>query len=221
MTDVVAALADLRTSLAWPGPDAADDLTGAVLGRLGPRRRRRPRWTLVAVAGVAAVGAGVPVAAHYLSMGGVRIELTGEVPSSIGGELDLGSPTALREDAPRPPALGDPAAAFEGAPRRGYTEVWPGPVLVMSFPGTVTTDLIEKRVFGAGRVETTNVDGADAFWVEGYHGFLYLDADGAFREETLRLAGSALIWTRDGITYRIEGASLTRAEAVELAESMF
>ena len=37
------------------------------------------------------------------------------------------------------------------------------------------------------------------------------------REETARLAGSTLIWEKDGITYRVEGAH--RTQAIEIAES--
>ena len=220
MTDVAAALADLRGAIAWPDDDA--DLTGRAVARIAeaPSPRRRSRWAWFAVAGVVAVGAGVPAAAHLLSVGGVRIALTGEVPADIGTELDLGRPTALRPDEVRPPALGAPAAAFEGAPPGAYTEVWPGPVLVTRFPGLVGEDVIEKRVFGSGIVERASVDGDPAWWIAEHHGFLYLE-DGAHREDTLRLAGPALVWTRDGVTYRIEGADLALDDALALAESMF
>lgn len=218
MTDVLAALADLRTSLVWPEEDA--DLTGRALAGLEPRRRR-PRWPYVAAAAaVAAVGAGVPVAAHLFGVEGVRIVLTGEVPDDIGDELQLGRPTALREDEVRPPALGAPAAAFEGRPAGAYTEVWPGPVIVTRFPGTVEEQLIEKRVFSGGTVERTSVDGDLAYWIRAPHGFLYLDERGRAQEDTLRLSGSALIWSRDGVTYRLE-SERDLADAIALAESMF
>jgi hypothetical protein len=216
VTDVVAALADLRDSLAWPADHA--DITSRAVASLAPRRR--PRWPYAAAAAVVAIGVGVPVAAHVLSIGGVRITLTGEVPSDIGGELLLGRPAALREDAPRPPSLGDPAAAFEGRPAGGYTEVWPGPVLVTQFPGSLDEDLIEKRVFDGGAIERVLVDGDEAYWISGPHGFLYLDDAGHPQEDTIRLSGSALVWTRDGITYRLE-SDRSLAESIALAESMF
>ena len=218
MTDVLAALADLRASLAWPDDDV--DITARALADLGPRRGR-PRWPYVAAAAaVAAIGAGVPVAAHLLGVEGVRIVLTGEVPDDIGEELQLGRPTELREDEVRPPALGAPAAAFEGRPAGAYTEVWPGPVIVTRFPGSVEDQLIEKRVFAGGTVERTSVDGDAAYWISAPHGFLYLDERGQAQEDTLRLSGRALVWSRDGITYRLESAR-DLAEAVALAESMF
>lgn len=217
MTDVVDALADLRDALAWPD-DEADLTSRALAGIVG--RRRRSRWPYVAAAAVVAVGVGVPVAAELLEIGGVRIELTGEVPDDIGRELLLGRPTQLRVDAARPPSLGPPAAAFEGRPEGGYTEVWPGPILLTQFPGSVDDQVIEKRAFGGSTVTRTTVLGEPAYWVSGPHGFLYLDQDGNVQEDTLRLSGNALIWTRDGITYRLESDRDLR-ESIVLAESMF
>ena len=217
MTDVVAALDDLRAGLAWPEDDV--DLTARALVDLD-RRRRPARWPYIAAAAVVAIGVGVPAAAHLLGVGGVRIVLTGEVPDDIGGQLQLGRPTALREDEVRPPSLGAPAAAFEGAPLGAYTEVWPGPVIVTRFPGSVEQQLIEKRVFDSGTLARTTVDGDAAYWISGPHGFLYLDERGAPQEDTIRLSGSALVWERDGITYRLE-SDRDLAESVALAESMF
>ena len=218
MPDVVAALGELSRSLAWP--DESADVSARAFASIGPRPTVVRRWPMVAAAAVVAIGVGVPVAAHQLGLSGVRITLTGEVPADIGGELLLGQPTELREDAPRPPSLGNPVAAFEGRPDGGYTEVWPGPVIFTSFPGTLDDDLIEKLVFGGGTVEATTVDGDPAYWLSAYHGFLYLDEDGHPQEDTIRLSGNALVWTRDGSTYRLE-SSLSLAESVRLAESMF
>ena len=217
MTDVPAALADLRASLAWPEDDV--DLTSAALADL-ERRRRPTRWPYVAAVAVVAIGVGVPAAAHLLGVGGVRIVLTGQVPDGIGEELDLGRRTTLREDELRPPALGAPAAAFAGRPAGAYTEVWPGPVIVTRFPGSLDQGLIEKRVFAGGTVELTAVDGDRAFWISGPHAFLYLDEEGRPQEDTVRLSGGALVWSRDGVTYRLE-SDRELADALVLAESMF
>ena len=217
MTEVLDALDDLRGALAWPDDDV--DLTSRALASLPPRPRAA-RWPYVAAAAVVAIGVGVPVAAHVLAIGGVRITLTGEVPADIGGELQLGRPTALREDEVRPASLGSPSVAFEGRPAGGYTEVWPGPVLVTRFPGSLDDELIEKRVFDGTTVERTAVDGDPAYWISGPHGFLYLDAAGNTMEDTLRLSGNALIWSRDGITFRLE-SDRSLAESIDLAESMF
>lgn len=217
MTDVVTALDDLRASLAWPDDDA--DLTSRAIAGLVPERRR-PRWSYVAAAAVVAIGAGVPAAAHLLGIGGVRITLTGELPDGLGRELQLGRATALREDERRPPSLGAPAAAFEGRPDGGYTEVWPGPVLVTRFPGTLDMPVIEKQATGDGAVERATVGGDPAYWVSAPHTFAYLDEDGTVQEDTLRLSGNALVWTRDDITYRLE-SDRDLAASIALAESMF
>ena len=217
MTDVLDALAELRGAIAWP---QGGDLTAGVLDRLGPRRRasRRP-WPVVAVAAVAAGAVAVPVAADLFSVRGVRIVGTGELPYGLTVAIDLGAPTDIRASAARPRELGPPVAAFAGEPIGGYTEVWHGPVVLTSFPGRLDRQLIEKRVFEGGDVERTTVDGVDAWWVGGRHAFLYLDAAGRPREETLRLSGSALLWTVGDTTYRLEGLdSLERA--VEVARSM-
>jgi hypothetical protein len=126
----------------------------------------------------------------------------------------------VRADTPRPPDLGRPEAAFEGRPAGGYTEVWSGPVLVTSFPGTIGFDVIEKRGVAGTTVEATVVDGARAYWISAPHAFVYLDEHGVAQEDTVRLSDNALVWTRDGVTYRLE-SPYDRARALELAESMF
>ena len=51
------------------------------------------------------------------------------------------------------------------------------------------------------------VGGATGYWIEGgEHFFYFRDADGEVLETTIRLVGTTLIWERDGLTVRIEGA---------------
>ena len=235
MPDVVALLDELASTIAWP--DESIDVTARAVESISARRQGR-RWPVVAAAAaVVVIGVGVPAAAHLLHIGGARITLTGDVAPDLGGRLLLGRPTSLRAHAPRPPDLGAPAAAFEGRPEGGYTEVWPGPsgplsgmhgprsgkhgpVIITSFPGTLHRDLIEKRIFEGGTLQATTVDRDPAYWISGPHAFLYLDANGQPQEDTVRLSGHALLWTRDGTTYRLE-SSRSLAESVALAESMF
>jgi hypothetical protein len=214
MTDLVRELANLRAAIAWPDDDA--DLATAAVAHLAPRRRRR-RWPVVVVAAAVAGAVAVPVAAD-LAVRGVRTTV-GRLPAGIDDDADLGRPASVRADAPRPPTLGRPVAAFAGAPEGGYTEVWDGPILLTSFPGSLDRDLIEKRLVEGGEVEQVTVNGAPAFWIRGPHGFLYLGPDGEPREDTLRLSRSALLWTRGGTTYRLE-SDLSRDRAISLAESM-
>jgi len=50
-------------------------------------------------------------------------------------------------------------------------------------------------------------------------GFYLLDGQGRVQEDRARLAGHALLWQRNGVTYRMESA-LTLDQSIGLAESM-
>ena len=49
--------------------------------------------------------------------------------------------------------------------------------------------------------------------------FWYLAPDTSMIKESRRLVGDTLVWERDGMLYRIEGA-ISKARALEIAESM-
>lgn len=225
MPDMVEAFADLRAVLDWP--DATSELTDRAVAQIRshPARARRARWPFVVIGVVIAAGAGLPVAAHFLTSGGVRVEVTDEsIPEGIATELDLGAPAAIRPNEARPRTLGNPSAAFAGRPRDAYTELWDEPnggyVLITRFPGHVEDELIRKRVYDGGTLEEATVDGGVAYWIGGPHGFLYVDDSGKPAEDTLRLSGHALVWTREGITYRLESTSRSLEESIALAEAV-
>lgn len=68
-------------------------------------------------------------------------------------------------------------------------------------------------------VEPVDVNGAPGAWISGKpHFFWYLAPDGSTIQESRRLVGDTLVWERDGVLYRIEGA--TRDRALELALSL-
>lgn len=68
-------------------------------------------------------------------------------------------------------------------------------------------------------VEPVDLNGAPGVWISGKpHFFWYLAPDGSVIQESRRLVGDTLAWERDGILYRIEGA--TRDYALELARSL-
>lgn len=69
---------------------------------------------------------------------------------------------------------------------------------------------------GADTVISTSVDGAEAFWVDGLHGFS-LQEPGMWNGPVT--SGSVLIWWRDDLTYRLEGAE-TLEEAQRIAASL-
>lgn len=91
--------------------------------------------------------------------------------------------------------------------------------LVVEMRGSVQTALFGKAVGPGTTLEAVEVAGSSGFWLQGSpHLFFYLDAAGAIRDETLRLAGNTLLWTRDGVTYRLE-AQLGRDDALRIANS--
>lgn len=176
---------------------------------------------------------------------GSRITTAGDdgAPPRVGGRgrLALGRPVSLDEaerlspgPLPRPGGLGTPSAVFAGRPAGGVTLVWAPDdalpavldhgvgLLVTAFPGRVQQPepVIGKRTSDGGAVEPVRVDGEPAYWVAGEpHEMTYLDEEGTLQEDTARLSGNTLMWTRDGVTYRLESA-LPLPDALRLAESL-
>jgi hypothetical protein len=96
----------------------------------------------------------------------------------------------------------------------------PSGVVFTQWLGRTDVDLVRKVLTPGTRLEAIRVEGEPGYWISGRpHAFLYIDARGEVREETLRSAGQTLIWERDGLILRLEG-DLTRAEALGLARSV-
>ena len=69
-------------------------------------------------------------------------------------------------------------------------------------------------------IEQVTVDGRPAWWITGdLHELTFLGANGQLVVDSSRLAGDTLLWTADGLTYRLE-SSLSRARAIAFAESI-
>jgi hypothetical protein len=121
------------------------------------------------------------------------VYLSDEVP---GGRVDL-------VYLPRP---GLPASPFTNAG-----------LLITEFQAT---PLVGKFVKAGTRIEEVVVSGEQGYWLGGEpHEFVYQDRNGVVRQETARLAGSTLIWTRGPVTLRLEG-QVTKQQALRLAGSM-
>jgi hypothetical protein len=235
------ALRDLGTRLDVP---EAPDVTATVLSRLDerPRARWRPAHRVVAAALAALVALATAMvvspavrAAVYdlLRIGGVEIHENRPAPTSpstdppLPGERDV-SLAQARElaDFPLrlPRGLGEPTNVRVIGDDKDEARVVSmafasphGEVRVDQFNGGLSP-MFSKFASGAG-VHHVTVSGLAAVWVDGPHVVIYDDPDGTMREESARLAGSTLIWERDGTTYRVEG-SLTQGQAVEIAESL-
>lgn len=227
---VVVALEELAAALDWP--DERSDLTSAVVPRLRPRSPRRWGVRIAGAVVVTGLVAG-PALADRLGVDGVRIRQGTRLPAGIDATLDLGAPVPVADVAiPRPSAIGSPAAAFTGRPAGGVSLVWspsdllpevPGTgvgLLLTAFPGSAQREVIEKRAFEGDVVQRVTVDGSPAWWIAGPgHAFLYVGDDGQVIEDSIRLSGSALVWSREGMTYRLE-SSLSLEASLRLAESM-
>ena len=230
------ALMDLGRHLAFPEasdlrPAVAERIRG--VRPLAPPRFRRVAVLAAAVLTVLVAGALVASPAlraailRLFSLPGVRIEIL-ESPPPAGRGLDLGERVSLeaaREAAgfpvAIPEALGRPDEVYvDTVPADGLVSlVWrarPGlPEASESGAGAVLTEFraqpdeefIFKKLSAEGvQVVRVMVDGATGYWVEGPHTVFVVTEDGEFVEDRARTAGNTLLWSRGGITLRLETA---------------
>jgi hypothetical protein len=184
--------------------------------------------------------------ARRLGLLGVEIHLGGPAPSSTtprpgaGADLGLGRRVTLEQAraavgfpllVPTVPGFERPDAVYLSdnppggrvdlvyLPRPGlraspFTSVG---LLVTEFQATPFAEKLAKT---ATQVEQVTVGNELGYWLTGEpHGFVYQDRSGNAREETARLAGSTLLWTRGQLTLRLEG-QVSKQQALRLAESM-
>ena len=242
MTELERALVSLGHELEIP---EAPDVAAVVRARLEPRRGRRtiraPRRLAVAVALVllAALLATLAIpdarSAFFraLHIGGASIELVDElpeVPAEPDLELTLGQRVTLAEargeagfdvlrldDQPDAVYLGHRGTVWllHGTPAR------PRLLLAQTPFHSVDQELLLKKLTAPGtQVEPVAVDGARGVFLSGDpHFLLLLDELGNPVEDSARLAGNVLLWSHDGVAYRLEGG-FDRERAVELAQSL-
>jgi hypothetical protein len=240
---VESALRSLGARLDLPGPPAAAAVTGAVLARLAaPVRPVWPRRLLTAaVAAVVALATAMAlspaVRATVLDLFRIgAVEIDEHAPAPVVPPLDAPLPgerdVTLTEAAATvafplrlPSALGPPGTIRVAAGGQVVTMTFgtasgtaSGVVRVDQFDGGLAP--VFTKFAAAADVHHVTVAGVPAVWVDRPHPVFYTGRDGVPHEESARLAGSTLIWERDGVTYRVEG-DLTRRRAVEIAESLF
>jgi hypothetical protein len=127
------------------------------------------------------------------------------------------------------PAYGPPDAIYvQGDRDRIVTQVWgPGAgrplanshgvsMILTAIPARLDVDLVKKLVDGGVDVEFLRVVGVDGFWIEGAHE-VFVNAPGPDEVADLRVAGDVLLWSKGGLTYRLESA-LGRNASMTLAE---
>ena len=70
---------------------------------------------------------------------------------------------------------------------------------------------------GASRIKKVKIL---RLWITGArHEIIYRDETGQIDAKTRRLVGNVLLWDRDGVTYRLEGAK-TRAQALAAVRNL-
>jgi len=125
---------------------------------------------------------------------------------------DPGPPDAVWFDRAAP---GDGQVAFVWEPARRA-----GRPLLLTQIAALPQPVIGKAAGPGTEIEELTVAGERGFWLSGdAHEFAFLSPDGQFRTDTLRLVGDALIWNRDGVLLRLEGAP-SKARALAIASSV-
>jgi hypothetical protein len=229
MPELEVALRELGRHVEFP---PTPDLASAVRGRIGERRSWRWPVAIALAVLVAALGAALAVPdartalLDWLGLRGAEIVRVDKLPPVSGdGDLDLGRPVTLAEARGLAPWILVPEDApdsvyFSTAIPDGKVDfIWGTPtstrLLLTQFRAQQT--FIEKLLEPGSRAERADV-GDLGVWIEDDHGFAFRDRNGAFREETSRLAGNTLIWEQGVVTLRLEG-NLSKDEALRIARS--
>jgi hypothetical protein len=204
------------------------DLVPRVRERL-ERPARRP-WLILALAGVAALGALLAIpqtrAAIFdlFRIGGVEVRRVETQPRAPERDPDLGRRVTFAEanDAVDFPLLA-PDEPFDTYLDRSVTGVmvnerWNG--LVLSQWQGEQLAYAQKQLGPGSRTVSLTVNGVPALWITGArHEIVYAGPDGQVVPKSRRLVGNVLLWDRNGITYRLEGAR-TQAQALEAVRNL-
>ncbi len=206
----------------------------AQVGAHRPARRLSVPALVAAVLVVAGVLLAVPTSraavAGWLGLGGVRVEVVPVSPDAPAVDPEaLGTRVALEEATQLagfplllPSGLGEPQdvrlARPSGIP--AVTLLYrDGTLLVTGFPVPAGTQIAHKEAGPFTTVQDVTVRGNPGLWLGGEpHAFTWSNG-GADQFETLRRAAPTLLWTEDGILWRIEGVADLEG-ALRLAEGL-
>ena len=119
-----------------------------------------------------------------------------------------------------PPPGGQLALVWHARPALATAAETGLSVLLTQFRGDTEAGLMGKSLGPGTRLEEVVVNGQLGSWVEGNpHLFVYRDANGRVREETIRLVGNTLVWQQGGLIVRLETA-LSKDETLRIAASV-
>ena len=243
MPELELALVELGRSIDFPPtPDLAPRVRERIAAERPPRRSILPaRRTLVIALAVAAVAIGALMAVpgtraailEFFGVRGVAIERVETLPTvPTKADLNLGDPVTLERareladfEVVVPEALGDPDEVyFSDFPPGGMVSFVYGSseeprALLTQFRATFE-DAFMKKLEATTNVEHVGVNDQPGVFLSGPpHVFSYLDSQGQYREETMRLVGNVLLWERRPLTLRLEG-DFSRDDALEIARSV-
>jgi hypothetical protein len=231
MTELERALASLAAEVDWPPTPRFEPLELVSSSQTAPPASRRRRRALVLAIAVGLVALGVALAVpqarsailRFLHVGGVTVERVSTLPAAE--ERDLGSDLGIPVDANAAEGvLGGPVLLPDtrGTPtlygRGGIVSVvlsTPEPVL-LSQVRTGEGEVLLKKAAGSGTGTEWVELAPDLYglWITGRPHVVF------FPDAPPRLAGNVLLWERDGVTFRLEGPTLTRDRALELAREL-
>jgi hypothetical protein len=240
------ALSDLATAIDWPAtPALAGSVATSIRVETQPRGRWRPARRAVVLGLLAALLVVGLAAAIGFALGGLRITFGGPppgspLPAAVVAERGFGQAVRLDEAeaalglllVPTDPELGEADHVYFDSRTESVALAWgdrPGlpadrdsglGIVVTEFRADIGPQTFEKVINSGARVEVASVSGASAYWIEGgEHYFFFRDANGQVLDASIRLVSTTLMWERDGLTVRIEGAP-SLPDAVRIAESM-
>jgi hypothetical protein len=245
MPELELALVELGRSLEFPPtPDLAARVRERIAAEPAPRRPLTlfpARRALVVALAILAVSVGALMAVpgtraailEFFGLRGVTIERVETLPTvpkqtaldDLGARVSLDEARELADfDVVVPERLGDPDEIyFSDFPPGGMVSFVYGSAaepraLFTQFRATVE-DAFFKKVAAGTDIEDIRIGGEFGFYLSGNpHVFGYLDEDGQFREETVRLVGNVLLWERGELTLRLEG-DISKTEALRIARS--
>jgi hypothetical protein len=219
----------------WP---ATPDLAPAVMERLAPHPRRRPRpriglrrslaLAFAALLLLAGSALAIPAVRDWLGLSSVEVKrVPRPLPAVPGARLSLGTRVPL--DAARaklgfapllPSGLGDPTVYYEPFPPGGQLGLaYRGGILMTEVQGRLQTQFLAKFLPPGTAADRLAIDGEPALWIHGSpHQYAYADRTGQIRTDSVRTAGDVLLWRRRGVLVRIEGAR-SKQRAVAIARS--
>ena len=223
--DLARELSALAAHVDWP---AAPELQLALEPRVQLRRRPRPLVAAIALAALLALAAGFAVPEsrgailRFLHLGGVTIVRVDVLPPAESRPLTAGigrlvtraeAESALSGGLLVPPVTPRPRLYASGGPVISMLVTYRGePVLLSEFP--FSGGFMKKLAAGGTSIEAGGLGDVPSIWLSGaVH-------DVFFPGISPRLAGNVLLWERGNTTYRLEGRSLSHADAVALARSL-